>query len=36
VAALLRDQILELRALGNPGAPRPESRQRQRPARRRV
>jgi excinuclease ABC subunit B len=36
VAALLRDQILELRALGSPGAPRPESRQRQRPARRRV
>jgi len=36
VAALLRDQILELRALGTPGAPRPESRPRQRPARRRV
>ena len=36
VAALLRDQILELRAIGMPGAPRPESRPRQRPARRRV
>jgi excinuclease ABC subunit B len=36
VAALLRDQILELRALGTPGATRPESRPRRRPARRRV
>jgi len=36
VAALLRDQILELRALGTPGAVRTESRPRQRPARRRV
>jgi excinuclease ABC subunit B len=36
VAALLRDQILELRALGTPGATHPESRPRQRPARRRV
>ncbi len=36
VAALLRDQILELRALGTPGAVRAESRPRQRPARRRV